>query len=185
MSTTTTHLKILQRRGKLIDFDTGTRTISSKLAPKDEDVNRQFINVSAVDGGDTLQRIRSAEALEASQWHDMKTPTMTPEIERDLRMIRLRRWADPKHHFTRDDYVGKKGELPKVFQLGTVVSGVGERSLTRKNRKQSITAEFLADDATRKYAKRVFDEIQTKRTSGGKNAYKRRHKKMMRDKLKR
>lgn len=45
-------------------------------------------------------------------------------------------------------------ELPKYFQIGTVVEGAGEGGLSKKARKASILQEHMADITLRKRAKR-------------------------------
>jgi len=102
----------------------------------------------------------------------MQAPVLTPEVERDLRVLRLRSWANPKQHFKADDFVSKdkKHRLPTVFQLGTVVAGMGEPTKTRRERRKNIALELLADDATRQYASRVFRSVQSTKESGGKKS---------------
>jgi len=115
-------------------------------------------------------------------WFDMQAPVLTPEVQRDLRVLRLRSYANPKHFFKTDDYVSKdrKHRLPSVFQLGTVIAGAGETPKPRRERKANIALEVLADEETRRYAAHVFKSVQDKKKSGGKNAYKRKMNKRSR-----
>jgi hypothetical protein len=110
----------------------------------------------------------------SSKWDEFIPAERTPENLRDARMLALRRYADPKHYFVKDDFITKKSSAPKVFQLGTVISGIGERSLKKNERQQNISLEFLSDNVTRSHAKKVFKQVQEKATSGGKNDYKKR-----------
>ena len=48
----------------------------------------------------------------------MKQPEMTPEIKRDLQIIKQRSALDPKRHYKKD-----KWEIPKFFQMGTIIEG--------------------------------------------------------------
>jgi len=50
--------------------------------------------------------------------------------------------------------------------VGTVIEGPGEyfsSRLTRKERKQTIVDEILADKSIRDYAKRTYNDIQSKK----------------------
>lgn len=145
------------RKGKLFDFSKGT--CLADLAP----VTMSKASTSAVSTTSTTSKTTGP------QWFNMETPEVTPEIERDLRMIRLRAYMNPNKFYKRDDFASKK--LPEHFQIGTVIAGVGEKSLKRKERHNTITGEILANEEVRKYAKRVFDEVQGKAASGGKKSY--------------
>jgi len=159
------------RKGKLFDFSNGTCV--ADVAP-----------VPISSSSSAAESSRSATSTSSSvwtknagpNWFNMETPQITPEIERDLRMLRLRAYMDPKQFFKKDDFASKK--LPEHFQIGTVIAGLGEKSLKRKEMPTSITAEVLANDSVKKYAKRVFDEVQTKRESGGKKSYRKKQNKL-------
>lgn len=152
MSTSTTKPRLNagdldSRRGKLFDFSKGTLAMPLKGGPS----------------------VAGNKNTAGPKWFDMQTPEMTPEVERDLRMIRMRGYVDPKRYFKKDDFGGKN--LPEHFQLGTVIAGLGERTLKRRERRENITKEFLADDKVKAYAKKVFDQVSVKRLSGGKKSY--------------
>jgi len=176
-------------KGTLFDFDAGVRrrgpAVAATPAPPPRKRPRTARpgseNADAGDGGelrvDLTRRDVGGDGDVA--WGDLRSAAPTPEAVRDLRMLRLRRYADPKHHFKADDFRGKRGALPEKFQIGTVVSGLGEVGLARRERRRNIALEFLADDATRRYASRVFREVQGKAASGGKNAYERKRSKQL------
>lgn len=91
---------------------------------------------------------------------------MTAELERDLKIIKMRGAIDPKRHYRKDD----SKELPKYFQMGTIIEGPTEfysSRLTRKERKQTILEELMQDDKRKKYLKRKYLEIDVKKQSGG------------------
>lgn len=104
-----------------------------------------------------------------SKWFNMPQPEMTAEIKRDLKIIQQRAALDPKRHYKRD-----KWQVPKYFQMGTVVGGPTDHfnKLTRKQRGTTLAEELLHDDTTTKYFKRKYLEIQVKKTSGRKAHYK-------------
>ena len=51
------------------------------------------------------------------------------ELKRELLIVKMRGAVDPKRFYRSSDYKGK-GELPKFFQLGTLVEGAGGARLT-------------------------------------------------------
>ncbi|XP_002975646.2 deoxynucleotidyltransferase terminal-interacting protein 2 isoform X1 [Selaginella moellendorffii] len=109
-----------------------------------------------------------------AKWFNMPAQTLTPELKRELQLIKLRGALDPKRHYKKED--SKK--LPKYFQIGTVVEGPGEfysSRLTRAERKATIAEELLADAGVQTFRKRKFAEIMEKSSAGRNN--KRKQKK--------
>lgn len=115
-------------------------------------------------------------------WFDMPAPTITPELKKDLQLLKLRSVMDPKRHYKNGD--SKSKTLPKYFQVGTVVESASEYftgRLTKKERKATLADELLSDRALGHYRKRKVQEIEEKhRPSGverwkirGKQSYKR------------
>lgn len=105
-----------------------------------------------------------------SKWFNMKQPEITPEINRDLSIIKQRNALDPKRHYKKD-----KWETPKYFQMGTVIEGNTEyysARMSRRERGNTLVQEVLNDTDKSKYFKRKYSEIQEKKTSGGKSHYK-------------
>ncbi|PVU96927.1 hypothetical protein BB559_002199 [Furculomyces boomerangus] len=103
------------------------------------------------------------------KWFDMKSPVLTEELKRDLHVLKLRNTLDPKRFYKRNTTTT---EIPKYFQVGTIIEGPTEfysSRLTRKQRMPTIVDELLADSQARNYFKRKYKEIQTKNQSGGKN----------------
>lgn len=97
-------------------------------------------------------------------WFEIETPELTPQIKADLRALQLRQYLDPKRFYKAND----RKAPPTVFQIGTVVAGVGEGAehrVKRKDRKKSFVDEVLADSAAQAYTKRVFRDLQDQRQS--------------------
>ncbi|RUS18611.1 Fcf2 pre-rRNA processing-domain-containing protein [Endogone sp. FLAS-F59071] len=112
-------------------------------------------------------------------WFSMPRPNLTPELKRDLQLLKLRNVLDPKRHYKKDDSKG----LPTYFQVGTIVEAPHEfysSRLTRRERKSTIVDELAADSEARKYYKRKFLEIQEQKQAGGKGFY----KKIKKDRMK-
>lgn len=112
-----------------------------------------------------------------AQWFDMPAVEMTPELERDLKLIRMRHVLDPKRFYKRDSEIlsGAAAEKTKkskgtqqFFQIGTIVDsaldGVAGR-IAKKQRKKTIVDELLADEESRQYFKKKFLQVQSSRRS--------------------
>ncbi|CAK1548141.1 unnamed protein product [Leptosia nina] len=108
----------------------------------------------------TLRKLRKAERLKTKGrgWFNMAAPELTPELKRDLQLLRMRSALDPKHFYKKNDME----VLPKYFQVGKVMDSpldhVNER-LTKKQRKRTIVDELLADADLQKYNKKKYKEI--------------------------
>lgn len=101
----------------------------------------------------------------------MPKTEMTPQIKRDLQLLKLRHVLDPKRHYRRPD---EKAEM-KYFQPGTIIEGPTEfysARLSKKERKQTLADEIMADNKAKEYFKKKYEEIQKVKTSGGKKHYK-------------
>ena len=60
---------------------------------------------------------RHAPDTAGKDWFDLPAQTLTEDVKRDLRLLRLRGAFDPKRHYKSFDH--KK--FPRHFQIGTVV----------------------------------------------------------------
>ncbi|XP_023515315.1 rRNA-processing protein fcf2-like [Cucurbita pepo subsp. pepo] len=106
-------------------------------------------------------------------WFDMPAQTMTPEMEKDLRLLKLRSVIDPKRHYKKGD--SKSKTLPKYFQVGTVVESSLDffsGRLTKKERKATLADELLSDQALTQYRKRKVQEIEEQNRPGGNDKWK-------------
>ena len=109
----------------------------------------------------------SSNASEASSssapkrgFHDFVTPKMTPEIQRDLEILKMRSFIDPKRFYKKSD---SKRKLPTEFQMGTIIEGAAEfksSRLTKKQRHGTMSEELYHDKRARKYTRRVFNDVQ-------------------------
>lgn len=112
---------------------------------------------------------KEREKTAGKGWFDMEQPELTPELKRDLQLLRMRHILDRKRHYKK---MGK-GWDPKYFQVGTIIEGPTEfysSRLTNKERKQTIIDELMADEESRSYYKRKFAESQARNQSGRKRA---------------
>ena len=112
-----------------------------------------------------------------SGWFNMNPTPMTDQLKTDLAIIRNRNHLDPKKFYkSADSFAGK------VLQVGTVIEGSSEfysSRLAKRDRRQNLTEEIMADSTVSSYAKRKYNEIQSskpqkRRRSGGKRGRGRR-----------
>ncbi|KAI8347276.1 Fcf2 pre-rRNA processing-domain-containing protein [Mortierella sp. GBAus27b] len=119
------------------------------------------------------QKQEEREKTAGKGWFDLPQQILTPELKRDLQILKLRNVLDPKRFYKREEK--GKTKFPKYFQIGTVIEGNTEfysSRLTKKERATTITGEVMKDLTGRDYYKRKFDEIQEAKQSGGKRFYK-------------
>lgn len=110
------------------------------------------------------------DADAGSRWFNMKKPEMTPELRRDLMVLKNRSALDRKRHYKKE-----KWQTPQFFQTGTIVEGNTEfysARMSKKNRGRTLAEEILNDNDSGDYFKKKYSEIQKKKTSGGKRHYK-------------
>ena len=95
-------------------------------------------------------------------WFDLEPMEMTDELRRDLKMIKMRSYIDPKRFYKAPD------KMNKVLHVGTVIEGPADylsSRLTRKERKQTLLEEIISDDKVKSYTKRVYNQIQTENSN--------------------
>ncbi|KAB2092925.1 hypothetical protein ES319_A02G063200v1 [Gossypium barbadense] len=105
-------------------------------------------------------------------WFDMPAPTLTPELKKDLQLLKLRGAIDPKRHYKKES---KSKALPKYFQVGTVVESVTayySGRMTKKEKKPTLADELLSDPAVRQYRKRKVREIEERYRPAGNEKWK-------------
>ena len=110
----------------------------------------------------------------------MPASELTAEMRRDLLLLRHRAYLDPKRHYKGGGVDGGRlMELPRFFQVGTVVEAAHERlspgaRIARRERKGTLVEALLADERLRQYAKRNYDEVTAAAQRGGRKEYKAR-----------
>ncbi|XP_041474283.1 deoxynucleotidyltransferase terminal-interacting protein 2-like [Lytechinus variegatus] len=107
------------------------------------------------------QRKKERESTKGDGWFDMKAPEMTEELRNDLKIIKMRSILDPKRFYKGNDMPA----IPKFVQVGTVVDSPVDfyhSRVPKKQRKQTLVDELLADSDTRRYNKRKYIELQEK-----------------------
>ncbi|OWM63246.1 rRNA-processing protein fcf2-like [Punica granatum] len=115
-----------------------------------------------------------------SSWFDMAAPTITPELKKDLQLLKMRNVIDPKRHYKKGD--SKSKTMPKYFQVGTVIESAAEffsGRLSKKERKATLADELLSDQALKDYRKRKVQEIEEQNRPAGNEKWKIRGRQSM------
>lgn len=114
------------------------------------------------------QKSKSKDTAGAA-WFDLPATPVTPELEKDLKVLSMRGALDRKQF-----YRGGGGDQPgksKYFQIGTVIdsaAGFYSDRLTKKMRPKSIVDTLLKDEESKAYFKKKFNDLQVKYKSGRK-----------------
>lgn len=102
----------------------------------------------------------------------MPKTELTPELRRDLQLLKMRSVLDPKRHYKKDN---SKNDVPAFSQVGTIIEGATEfysSRVNKKDRKQTILEEVIAQEQDSGRFKRKYDDISKSKSSGKKAFYK-------------
>jgi len=116
--------------------------------------------------------LQTKKATAGKEWFGLPRTDLTPELKRDLQLLKMRSVLDPHRHYRKD---GGKMKAPEYSQVGTIVEGPTEYftgRLENKDRKRTFVEEVLAGEQETKRFKRKYGELQDKKTSGKKAFYK-------------
>ncbi|RWS29285.1 acidic 82 kD protein mRNA-like protein, partial [Leptotrombidium deliense] len=97
------------------------------------------------------------EKTKGSEWFNLPATEMTEERKRDLMLLQMRNVWDPKRFYKKND----SSELPKYFQVATVVDAAADfysDRVVRKDRKNTLVDELLADAEFKKWSKKKYVE---------------------------
>ncbi|KAI4503116.1 hypothetical protein M0802_002160 [Mischocyttarus mexicanus] len=117
------------------------------------------------------KRIEERNKTKGKEWFNLPAPEVTDEIKHDLEVIQMRSALDPKHFYKKNDLK----VLPKYFQIGKVIDSPVDyysNRLTKKERKNTIVEELMADAEFSKYNKRKYKEIIDEKNKRQYKAYK-------------
>lgn len=113
------------------------------------------------------QRLADREKDAGKAWGKMEKVELTEELKNDLKTIKFRNQIFPKRFYKNND----SDNLPKYFQIGTVVDGSGigniRDRLTKKQQKKTIAQQFLMDDDANKFSKRKYEKLSDKKRRMG------------------
>ncbi|KAL2068327.1 hypothetical protein VTL71DRAFT_16425 [Oculimacula yallundae] len=151
---------------------TGPQVDRSHLVTEQE---RKLANGSRIVEDPIMIKKRAEEEKKATagaNWFNMPKTNLTPELKRDLQLLRMRDVLDPKRHYKKDN---KKQQVPEFSQVGTIIQGPTEyfsSRLMNKDRKRTLVEEVLAGEKSSGRFKSKYNEIQDAKTSGKKAHYK-------------
>ncbi|XP_067892918.1 deoxynucleotidyltransferase terminal-interacting protein 2-like isoform X2 [Heterodontus francisci] len=112
-------------------------------------------------------------------WYNMKAPDLTDELKNDLRALKMRAAINPKRFYKKNDRDG----FPKYFQVGEVLDNPVDfyhSRVPKKQRKQTMVEELLADAEFRRYNKKKYQQIVAEKAAlaaGKKNRKKKKFQK--------
>ncbi len=90
-------------------------------------------------------------------WFDIAPAKLDEGLRADMKVVQMRNYLDPKRFYKNPD------KMKAVIGVGTVVEGPDEfttQRISRKDRRQSLVGEILADKSIKEYTKRKYTEIQ-------------------------
>lgn len=112
------------------------------------------------------------KATAGAEWYNLPRTQMTPELQRDLQLLKMRNVLDPHRHYRKDN---GKMKAPEYSQVGTIVEGPTEffsGRIENKKRKKTFVEEVLAGEQETGRFKKKFGELQDRKGSGKKAFYK-------------
>ncbi|PNS16157.1 rRNA-processing protein fcf2 [Sphaceloma murrayae] len=94
-------------------------------------------------------RKRQAEERKATageRWYNLPKTDLTPELKRDLQILKMRNVLDPHRHYKKE---GGKMRAPEYSQVGKIIEGPTEyhsARLSNRDRKRTLVEEVLAGE---------------------------------------
>mmetsp|Transcript_8731 Transcript_8731/g.25403 ORF Transcript_8731/g.25403 Transcript_8731/m.25403 type:complete len:288 (-) Transcript_8731:290-1153(-) len=114
----------------------------------------------------------------AEKWFGMRSSPLDADAKYTLAVLASRHAVDPKRHYRKERR--KPNEVPKLFQIGTIVEGAADffsSRISRKDRRANMAEEILADDRLRPYLKNKFGQLQEVTMANGRKAQKKKEDK--------
>ncbi|PMD14883.1 Fcf2-domain-containing protein [Hyaloscypha hepaticicola] len=115
---------------------------------------------------------KEKKATAGADWYNLPRTNLTPELKRDLQLLRMRDVLDPKRFYKKEN---SKPQIPEFSQVGTIIEGPTEYfsgRLSNKERKRTLVEEILAGEKETGRFKSKYQQIQEAKTSGKKEHYK-------------
>ncbi|KAI3337018.1 Fcf2-domain-containing protein [Xylariaceae sp. AK1471] len=156
---------------EIVNSNTTTKASASQSAPlASSNKHVQELSLRVPEARKSKKEM-AHKADAGPQWFNLPATDLTPELRRDLQLLRMRDVLDPKRHYKKDN----SRAIPEFSQVGTVMPGPTDyfsARMTKKDRKRTLLEEVLeTEDATRRF-KSKYGEIQAVKTSGKKAHYK-------------
>ena len=151
----------MRHRAQRTDRSTASHVISSGAQSFRADVMRHRRPGSSGATSFKMGTKRGPDGTAGRGWFGMTPAALTDDVKADIAIIRNRTYLDPKRFYKKADIMD-----PKMVQVGTVIEGSEEyysSRLTKKQRRQNLAEEIMADVDVKKYAKKQFTKIQDSR----------------------
>ncbi|PJF16509.1 hypothetical protein PSACC_03696 [Paramicrosporidium saccamoebae] len=119
---------------------------------------------------------RNTQDSTGPAWFNMAAADITPELEKDVKLLQMRAALDPKQHY-------KKGERilqGKYFQVGTVVNDATSHyshRLTKRQQGGTVLDTLMRDTKRQQYFKKKYNALQEASVKAGKAPYLKRKQK--------
>ncbi|KAF2715957.1 Fcf2-domain-containing protein [Polychaeton citri CBS 116435] len=156
-----------------VSSDGTVASIDTSRLPQKQNVQKQLGPRKIEDPAVTKSAaIEKKKASAGKNWFNMPKTDLTPELKRDLQLLKMRNVLDPHRHYKKD---GGKMKAPEYSQVGIIQEGPTEffsGRIENRNRKQTLVEEVLAGEQDSGRFKRKYGDIQDKKTSGKKAFYK-------------
>ncbi|KAL1963204.1 hypothetical protein VTN77DRAFT_8637 [Rasamsonia byssochlamydoides] len=149
--------------------DVATVDRSRVIDPSQKKLSDKLWSVEAL----TSTRSKAKEKQTAgADWFDLPKTKLTPELKRDLQLLRMRSVLDPKRHYKKET---GKAKPPEFSQVGTVIEGPTEffsARIPKRDRKSTFVEEAMALERESGKFKARYNAIQVAKASGKKAYYK-------------
>ncbi|KAL8805498.1 MAG: hypothetical protein Q9200_005406 [Gallowayella weberi] len=125
-----------------------------------------------VTGQARMTKSKALKSTSGSDWFNLPRTNLTPELKRDLQLLKMRSTWDPKRHYKNDSH---KPLVPEYSLVGTIIEGSTEHfssRIAKKDRKKSFVDEIMAAEKANGRLKKKTKEMQTSKASGRKAFYK-------------
>ncbi|MCJ1248320.1 hypothetical protein MMC30_005537 [Trapelia coarctata] len=116
--------------------------------------------------------LESKKTTAGSDWFNLPRTNLTPELKRDLQLLKMRSVLDPKRHYKKDN---GKAVAPEFSQAGTIIDGPTDfysSRLQNRERKRTLVEEVMQGEGSTGRFKNKYNEVQLAKTSGKKAHYK-------------
>jgi hypothetical protein len=147
--------------------DTKPQEILIDFALKvDQDPKKTTTPVDEVEDIKKKTQIHQTQKPKEKDYFEFIPTAMTPELQRELHIIKNRHVLDPKRHYKRQD------KFSSQIQFGEIIPGVEDK----RQRVRSITREMLQDDYYKGYVKRRMGEVHTLRNNVTRKGHKKKRR---------
>ncbi|KAI4200663.1 MAG: hypothetical protein LQ350_003804 [Teloschistes chrysophthalmus] len=149
----------------------------AKVEPRKiiQESERQLSNrkgTAVIFPGDQDIALQEPKTSAGPEWFHFPKTKLTPELKRDLQILKMRSIWDPKRHYKNDS---RKKVIPRYSQFGTILEGPTEfhsSRIPRRDRKQSFVDEVLAAEDHTQLFRSKYNDIQASKRSGRQGFYK-------------